>query len=127
MTKDLKREIASNRQTTYPQCFQFTFPLAKLLLPTNLRFSISLQATFKLVDLLPPIIKLLSHITDPLAEIRLSVLASLLEVCLDLTEGFQPSYEIIVEDTKVSKGLGFSLASLLNNSIPLAKIDPKVE
>ena len=52
---------------------------------------------------------------NPLAEIRLSVFASLLEVRLDQTEGFQPSYEIIVEDAKVSKRFGFSLASLLQS------------
>lgn len=111
--------MPSKHRRTYPQCFQFTFSLGKLLLPPSLRLSVRPQTTFELVDLFPPVIKLLSHLIDLIAEIRLSVLAPLLEVCLDLTEGFQPSYEVIVEDAKVGKGFGFSLASFLYK-IPLA-------
>ena len=73
------------------QCIHLALLLTKLLLPSCLRLSICLQTTFKLVNLLPTIIKLLPHIIDLFRKLGLRIFAPLLKIYLDLTEGFQAS------------------------------------
>jgi hypothetical protein len=61
--------------------------------------------------LLPTIIQLLPYITNPFRKLGLSILASLLEIYLYLTECFQASDEVVMEDAEVCEWLRFGLAT----------------
>jgi hypothetical protein len=93
------------------QCIHFALFLAQPLLPSCLRLSIRPQTTFKLVNLLPTIIKLLPHIIDLLCKLGLSIFTSLLEIYLDLTEGFQPGDEVVMKDAEVCEWLCFGMSA----------------
>ena len=63
---------------------QFAFLCCKLLLPLCLGVCVCLEARFELVDLLPAVVELATHIVDLFRELGLDIFAPLVKVKLDL-------------------------------------------
>jgi len=81
--------------------------------PCRLRLRDRLNTRLKLVQLSPPRLHLLPHVIELFSEPRFSFFITLVEIQLDLAEGLEPRYQIVVEHAEVREGLGFGLAMLL--------------
>jgi hypothetical protein len=68
----------------YLESFKFPFLRTKLTPPSRLRLRVRLHAALKLVNLLPSMVELFPHLDEFLREPALDVLASLVNVELNL-------------------------------------------
>ena len=101
-----------NRKTDLGRV-EFALFSAKLPPPRRLRLRKRLHARLELIDLPPAMVKLLLDLLQPIRILRLRLLDAFVKIDLDLTEGFQPRDQIIVEYAEVGKRLCFRLPTLL--------------
>jgi hypothetical protein len=98
---------------TYLDRLQLTLFRAKLASPTSFRLRIRLDASLKLINLLPLMIKLFPHIFQLIRDPRLCFSTSLVKVELDLTQGFQARDKVVMENAEIRERLGLCLSSFL--------------
>ena len=69
-------------------CLQLAFFRAKLAPPSRFCLCVCLNTALELVDLFPPMIELFLHVRQLVSESRFCLFTPLVEVELDLTQGF---------------------------------------
>ena len=102
-----------HKQDVYLDSLKLSLFYAELTSPRNLGLSKGLDTRLELVDLLPSIVKLFAHVIQPLRKPAFDLLGPFVKVKLNLTEGLEPSNEIVMEDTEVGERLRLSLPALL--------------
>ena len=105
--------LGDSNETNHLKSLQLAFLRTELLPPLGLRLRKCLHARLELLDLLPPMIKLLPHIIQLLREPALRVLAPLVKVQLNLAELLESRNEVVVEDPEVGERFCFRLTAIL--------------